>query len=62
VSRLIYEILREFYHEAAGRPLRTGTFRAISEAAMGAGSCGVVHIFTISTTKEAKEARKDGGS
>jgi len=24
VSRLIYEILREFYHEAAGRPLLTG--------------------------------------
>jgi len=24
VSRLIYEILREFYHEAAGRPLLPG--------------------------------------
>ena len=24
VSRLIYDILREFYHEAAGRPLLTG--------------------------------------
>jgi hypothetical protein len=25
VSRLIYDILAEFYHEAAGRPVLTGT-------------------------------------
>ena len=28
VSRLIYDILRDFYHEAAGRPLLTGTIIA----------------------------------